>query len=75
MISRRMFELEMKDNLSGMLMWAAAERSQAADPTATTELGSWEDVAADLEHLADRVAFRLCEAKGKRNCVPPTAPR
>ena len=63
-------EAEVTDSQTGEVLVAGVDR-RAGGKTLEGSLNSWDDVEKSFKFWADRFAYRLCMAKGKKYCVPP----
>ena len=63
-------EAEITDSQTGEVLVAGVDR-RAGGKTLEGSLSSWDDVEQSFRFWADRFAWRLCMAKGKKYCVPP----
>jgi len=63
-------EAEVTDSQTGKVLVAGVDR-RAGGKTLEGVRNSWDDVERSFTFWADRFAYRLCMAKGKKYCVPP----
>ena len=69
-VGRAGIEGEVLDSQTGERLGAMVDR-RAGGKTLEGSLNSWNDVERSFQFWADRFAYRLCMARGKKYCVPP----
>ena len=69
-VGRAGIEGEVLDSQTGEQLGAMVDR-RGGGKTLQGSLNSWDDVEQAFKFWADRLAYRLCMAKGKQYCVSP----
>jgi hypothetical protein len=63
-------EMKITDARTGELLFAAMDK-RVGGKSLTKGFDSWTDVENAFQYWADRLAYRLCSARGQGSCVEP----
>ena len=66
-------EGKISDADTGIVLAAVVDRRVGGKKLESETFDTWGDVNEILEFWAKQARFRLCEARGAKNCVPPEA--
>ena len=69
MVGAATMEAVVTDAQTDVVLWAGIERR--SDDTAEVVAFTWDDVMTDLEYDADMLAFHLCNAYQRKDCIRP----
>ena len=59
------------DGATGELLWAAVDKRGGGKGLARAVEGTWADIDRAYDYWAQKLRWRLCQARGGANCVEP----